>query len=134
VTIGASANLCGSFSVVGLDPSLWMIAAIEGAAQTVSATGILQPVVFQVTDGSGNPVIGAPVTIYQTVSGYQTCPAAGRCPATPVYSTSQATASSDSNGLIAATIQQIAGSPEMTTIAASTGTQGFASLVVQKTP
>ncbi len=133
-TIGASVSLCGNFTAVGIDPSLWTVVAIEGVAQTVSATSILQPVVFQVTDGSGNPVIGAPVTIYQTVSGYQVCPAAGRCPVAPVYSTSQTTANSDSNGLIVATVQQIYGSPQTTTLAASTGTQGFVSVTLQKTP
>ena len=133
-TIGASANLCGNFTVMAVDPSLWTVTAIEGTTQTVSATGILQPVVFQITDGSGNPVIGAPVTIYQTVSGYQVCPATGRCPVAPVYSTSQSSATSDANGLVVATVQQISGTAQTTTIAASTGTQGFASVVVQKTP
>jgi len=133
-TIGASANLCGNFTVVAVDPSLWTVTAIEGTTQTVSATGVLQPVVFQITDGSGNPIIGAPVTIYQMVSGYQVCPAAGRCPVAPVYSTSQATASSDSNGLVVATVQQLANSPQTTMIAASTGTQGFVSVTVHKTP
>lgn len=132
--IGASANLCGSFAVTGVDPSMWAVRSIEGGTQTVSATGILQPVVFQVTDGSGNPVIGAPVTVYQTISGYQVCPDKGRCPVAPVYSTSQATATSDSNGLIVITVQQISGSPQTAVIAASTGTQGFASVMLQKTP
>jgi hypothetical protein len=133
-TIAASANLCGSFTVMAVDPSRWTVTAIQGAAQKVSATSILQPVVFQVTDGSGNPVIGAPVTIYQMVSGYQVCPAEGRCPVAPVYSTSQTTTNSDSNGLIVGTVQQISGSPQTTTLAASTGTQGFVSVTLQKTP
>jgi hypothetical protein len=132
--IGASTSLCGSFTAFGVDPSVWTLTAIEGTVQTVSATGILQPVVFQVTDGSGDPVIGAPVTIYQTVSGYQVCPATGRCPIAPVFSTSQTTANSDANGLIVATVQQISGSPQTTTLAASTGTQGFVSVALQKTP
>jgi hypothetical protein len=133
-TIGGQPDLCASFTATGVDPSLWTVAAIEGAAQTVTSTGVLQPVVFQVTDGSGDPVVGAPVTVYQTVSGYQVCPATGRCPAAPVYATSQATAVSDGDGLVVATVQQVASSAETTTIAASTGTQGFVTVLLQKTP
>lgn len=133
-TIGVQANLCGSFTATGVDSSLWRVTAIEGAAQTVTSAGIIQPVVFQVTDGSGNPVIGAPVTIYQAISGYEVCPAKGPCPRSPVYATLQSSAVSDGHGLAVVTVQQIASSAETTTIAAAAGTQGFVSIALQKTP
>lgn len=132
--IGTQASVCGRFAATGVDPALWWVNAIEGAAQTVTAAGILQPVVFQVTDDSGDPVIGVPVTLYQAVSGYQDCPEKGRCPAAPVYSTSQTSATSDANGLVVTTVQQIPSSAETTAIAASSGVSGFASIVLQKTP
>jgi hypothetical protein len=133
-TIGSQTNLCGSFVATGVDPALWKVTAIEGTQQIVTSLGILQPLVFQVTDGSGNPVIGAPVTIFQTISGYQVCPDTRRCPVAPVFSNSQSSAVSDANGLAVVIVQQIASAAETTTIAVASGTQGFASAVLQKIP
>jgi hypothetical protein len=130
----AFANVCGSFTVSGVDPSQWVLTAVEGQVQSIEATGILQPVAIQVTDGAGHPVIGAPVTVYQTVSGFQVCPAEGRCPVAPVYETSQASAVSDKNGLIVVVPKQLTGMAETTTIAAAAGTQGFLSMTLQKQP
>ena len=132
--IGASPALCGSFAAVGVDPSLWTLTAIEGGAQSVAATSILQPVVFQVTDGKGDPVIGVPATIYQAVSAYQVCPAHGACPIAETYQTAQSTGVSDSNGLIVVAAQQLAGTPQTTTMAVTAGTQGFISISLEKTP
>lgn len=133
-SFGGQANLCGSFATVGVDPSKWTLTALAGPGQSVPSIGILQPVTFQVTDGSGNPVIGAPVTIYQTVTGYQVCPAEGACPIAPVYAASQNLTVSDQHGLVVVTPQQMASSAEVTTIAASTGTQAFVSIALQKLP
>jgi hypothetical protein len=130
----AFANICGSFTVFGVDPSLWVLTAVEGQAQAIPSTGILQPVVIQVTDGAGHPVVGAPLTLYQTVSGWVDCPAQGRCPVAPVYQASQASAVSDTNGLVVVTPQQLTGTPQVTTIAAAAGTQGFVSVPLQKHP
>ncbi len=120
--------------MTGVDPSQWAVSAIAGQGQSVPLEGILQPVVFQVTDGAGDPVIGAPVTIYQVVTGWQVCPSQGPCPAAPVYARSQSPAVSDANGLVVVTPQQLTGSAGITTIAAATGTQGFISIPLRKQP
>jgi hypothetical protein len=126
--------ICGQFTAIGVDPSLWSITAIEGAGQSVASTSILQPVVFQVTDGAGDPVIGVPVTVYQTVTGWEVCPATGACPIAATYETAQSSGISDGNGLVAVTPSQIPGTPEITKIAVSAGTQGFASVSLSKMP
>lgn len=125
---------CGSFSVNAVDPSQWTLTVLNGASQSIAATSILQPVAIQVTDGSGNAVIGAPVDMYQAITGFQVCPADGRCPTAPVYSMSHTSAVSDGNGLIIVSPIQLTGSAEVTTIAAATGTQGFLSVSLQKVP
>lgn len=126
--------MCGNFTAIGVDPSLWTLTAIEGAAQSVASSSILQPVVFQVTDGAGDPVIGVPVTVYQTVTGWVVCPATGACPIAATYETTQSTGVSDENGLVLVTPSQIAGTPEITKIAVSAGTRGFAAVSLGKTP
>lgn len=130
----AGTPLCGRFTAIGVDPALWTLAALEGTTQSVPSTSILQPVVFQVTDGSGHPVIGVPVGMYQTVSAYRICPPQGACPIAETYQAAQSAAVSDANGLIAVTPLQIYGTPQTTSIALSTGTRGFISVSLQKTP
>lgn len=131
---GLTAPTCGQFMAVGVDPSLWTLTALEGTEQSVAATSILQPVAFQVVDGTGNPVIGAPVNIYQTVSSWQVCPPQGACPIAATYETAQSAAVSDGNGLIVVPPEQIPGTPGITKIAVSAGTQAFMSVELQKTP
>jgi hypothetical protein len=131
---GAAVPVCGQFAAVGVDASLWTLTAIEGGTQSVASTSTLQPVVFQVTDGVGDPVIGVPVTVYQTVTGWEVCSATGVCPIVATYETGQSAAVSDANGVVVVTPMQIPGTPEITKIAVSAGTQGFVSVAVQKTP
>ncbi len=126
--------VCAGFTAIGVDPSLWTPAAIEGASQSVASSSNLQPVVFQVTDGSGDPVVGAPIAVFQTVTSWVVCPSTGRCPAAETYQTGQTSAVSDGNGLVVVTPLQLTGMPEVTTIAVATGTQGFVSVALQKTP
>jgi hypothetical protein len=88
-----------------------------------------------VTDLSGNPVVGAPVAVHQTVTAAaMQCPARGRCPVVPLLASSLTTAVSDATGLLSVLPMQIAGIPEVTNIAVATGTQGFASLSLQQGP
>jgi len=126
--------ICADFNAIGVDPSLWTPVAIQGGTQSVGSGSNLQPVVFQITDGSGDPVIGAPVAFFQTVTSWVVCPGTGRCPTAETYQTGQTSAVSDRNGLVVVTPLQLAGTPEVTTIAVSTGTQGFVSVALQKTP
>ncbi len=71
---------------------------------------LLAPVVFLVTDTASHPVAGAVVQIFQTVSAWQAaCPDKGRCPIAPVYGSSVSPVTSEENGLVTVTPQQIAG-------------------------
>jgi hypothetical protein len=116
-------------------PSAWRLAVIDGAGQTVPVAGTFAPVVLIVTDGSGDPVAGAPVAVYQTVNAAQMlCPARGRCPLAPLLGSSKTAAVSDANGLVSVVPMQLAGVAEGTNVAVATGRQGFASLSLQQGP
>jgi hypothetical protein len=111
------------------------LVVVSGANQIVGAGSTLVPVVLQVTDTVSHPVAGAVVRIYQTVNAWEAaCPATGRCPIAPVNASSAASNTSDANGMITVTPQQIAGAAGVTNIAAATGTQGFVSLALQEQP
>jgi hypothetical protein len=125
--------VCAGFTGVGVDPAAWLPGVMLGGSQVVAAGEVLLPVVLEVTDGAGHAVVGASVQISQTVEGYQDCPAQGRCPTAPVYSTTSSTVVSDINGLVVVAPAQVGGA-EITRIAVATGTQGFLTLALTKTP
>lgn len=128
-------SVCANFAAIGVDPSAWRLAMVSGAGQAVPVTGTFAAVVVEVTDVSGDPVAGAPVTIYQTVDAAEMpCPARGPCPIAPVLAESSSTATSDGNGLVSVTPMQVAGVGEVTNIAVAAGTQGFVSLAIDQGP
>jgi len=128
-------NLCASFATVGVDASAWRLAVVSGAGQAISDFATFAPVVVRVTDGSGDPVAGAAVSIYQTVNAAEmACPARGPCPIAPVLAASTASAVSDGNGLISVVPMQVAGVGEVTNVAVTAGTQGFVSLALTQGP
>jgi hypothetical protein len=128
-------SVCASFAAVGVDASLWRLAVVSGAGQSIGTSGSFAPLVLIVTDGNGDPVTGAPVAIYQTMDAAEMpCPLRGRCPVAPVLGGSNAVAVSDANGLVAVTPMQVAGAAEVTNVAIATGTQGFVSLAVDQGP
>jgi hypothetical protein len=135
----AWATICANFAAVGDDPSMWRLAVLSGAGQSVSAAGLpaagFAPVVVMVTDGNGNPVAGAPVAVHQTVDAAgMPCPARGACPIAPVLASSSTLAISDANGLVSVAPMQVAGVAEVTNIAVATGPQGFVSLSIEQGP
>ena len=137
--VWTSPAVCANFTAVGVDPSAWRLAVIGGAGQAVSfagpVAGTFAPVVLLVTDGSGDPVAGAPVAVYQTVdAAAMPCPARGSCPVAPVLASSVASAVSDANGLVRVGPMQLAGVAEVTNVAVAAGTQGFVSLSLQQGP
>jgi hypothetical protein len=128
-------TLCANFAALAVAPSAWRLAVISGAGQSVAVSGTFAPMVLIVTDGSGDPVAGAPVAVYQTVNpAAMPCPARGRCPVAPLLASSVVPAVSDANGLVSVVPMQLAGRAEATNIAVATGTQGFASLSLQQGP
>jgi hypothetical protein len=128
-------SVCATFITQGVDPAELRLIAVSGANQTVSASGVLSPVVVLVTDASSHPVAGAAVQVFQTVDAWQlSCPDRGRCPIPPVLVSTQYSLISDANGLLTITPQQLPGVAGTTNLAAATGTQGFLSLTLEKQP
>jgi hypothetical protein len=133
-TACAWANICASLLVQGVGPADFVVVLAAGAGQTVPATQNLAPISIEIVDGAGDPIAGAAVQVHQTVSQWTApCPAVGRCPVAPVYGTSNATSTSDSNGMVSLVPLEIAG-PEVTDLVVTSGTQGFVSLTLQKHP
>jgi hypothetical protein len=108
---------------------------VSGTSQTITVNGTFTPVVLRVSDSSSDPVAGAVVQIYQTVDAWQIpCPDRGRCPIPPVLASSQFSVTSDANGLVSISPQELAGVAETTNVAAATGIHGFLSLTFEKQP
>jgi hypothetical protein len=126
--------ICGSFAAQGVDPSEFAVTIVGGSGQSVAATVALLPMAFAVTDGAGNPVAGATVTVHQTLNQWTAaCSGEGRCPIAPVYQTAVTSAVTDGNGLVTVAPLQMAGA-EVTDVVVTSGTQGFVSLSMQKHP
>jgi hypothetical protein len=129
-------SACATFTAKGVNPADLRLVAVSGAGQIVSASGALTPVVLRVTDSASDPVAGAVVQVYQTVGAWQLppCPDRGRCPVPPTLASSQFSVTSDANGLLTISPQQLSGVAETTNLAAATGTQGFLTLTLEKQP
>jgi hypothetical protein len=112
-----------------------MVSATSGAGQSVANDTSLGPVTLLVTDGAGHALPGATVNVDQQSYAWEgPCPSAGPCPAAPVLATAQTVEVSDANGLVQVTPLQVANVPQVVKIAASTGTQGFATVALSVTP
>jgi hypothetical protein len=125
VTGCAWGSVCATWTVYGVDPSLWQIAITSGAAQTIASGQTLSPINLLVTDNAGHPLPGATVNLYQTAYAWQGPCTTTRCPAAPVLAASHSSAVSDGNGMVALPPLQLANTAQTVAIAASTGTDGF---------
>jgi hypothetical protein len=124
-------TVCGSWTLYGVDASMWSVTAVSGAGQSVAVGAPLGAVGVMVTDGQGHPVQGASLTVHQTVYAWEgPCPAAGACAAAPVLETAVSTAISDANGMAEVTPLEVAGQPQVVKIAIASGTQGFAAVAL----
>jgi hypothetical protein len=127
--------VCAGFAAVGVDPAAWRVVVVSGAGQSVASGTAFAPVVLRVTDASGDPVAGAEVELHQAVEAAEMpCPARGRCPVAPLLAVGTSAVVSDANGLVSLTPLQLAGTGEVTQVAAAAGTQGFASLAIVQQP
>jgi hypothetical protein len=126
---------CATWTLYGVTSSQWVVAVVQGAGQSLAAGQAFAPVTFLVTDGARHALLGAPVTVYQTVDGWEgACPAQGRCPAAPVLTSSQASFTTGADGLVVASPVQVPGLPQVVNLAATTGTHGFATLSITESP
>jgi hypothetical protein len=128
-------TVCTTWTVYGVDASLWTLTVASGGGQSVTNPGMLGAVMLSVTDGTGHSVQGVPVNVFQTAYAWEgTCASQGRCPAAPVLGSSQMAMTSDANGMVQVLPSQQIGVPQVLKIAASAGTQGFVSTAVTVTP
>lgn len=128
-------TVCAAMRVYAIDPASWRVRIESGAGQSVSAAKTLGPVVVQVTDAAGHPIESAPVTVAQTSDAWQgACPATGRCPSSPVLTSSRKTYVTDTNGRFSITPLELAGVASTINITIIAGTNGFVSLSLLKTP
>ena len=128
-------GVCAALTVRGVGLDALRIEVVSGGAQTVGSGDTLQQLQLRVTDGAGHPVAGAGVTVHQSVSEWQqACPDQGRCPLAAVYETAVSTLTSDVDGILSFLPLQIAGTPEVTQVAAAVGTQGFVTVALEKQP
>ena len=128
-------SICTTFTVTAIDAGQWQLEILSGAGQSPNASATLAPVVLRVHDPAGHAIAAAVVTIHQTVEPWTLpCPDQGRCPIAPTYNSSTTTLTSALDGTFTITPLELANQPEVTHIAASTGTQGFLSLTLQKQP
>jgi len=127
--------VCATWSLVSVDGSQWVLGVANGAGQSVSASGTLGPVTLRVTDGAGHALLGAPVTVSQTVYAWEgACPVQGRCASAPVLASSRGVWVSDASGLVSVTPLQVSGVAETVGIVGAAGLSGFVSLTLVKTP
>jgi hypothetical protein len=95
----------------------------------------LGPVTLLVTDLAGHALPGATVTVDQKSYAWESpCASDGPCPSAPVLATAQTVEVSDGNGLVQVSPLQVADVAQVVKIAASTGTQGFATAALSVTP
>jgi hypothetical protein len=134
-TACAWATVCAGFEAHGVASDQWTLEIVSGAGQSVAAGATLAPGVLRVVDLAGHTIAGAPVQIRQTVEPWTLpCPAQGRCPIAPIYSSSTSTLTSGLDGTVSVTPLDLAGQPVISHIAAITGTQGFVTLALQRQP
>ncbi|MBN9614543.1 MAG: hypothetical protein BGO25_00830 [Acidobacteriales bacterium 59-55] len=128
-------TVCASFAAEGVGSAGWRLEIVNGAGQSVAATGTLAPVTLRVIDIAGHFVAGVPVQIHQTVDAWQMpCPDRGRCPVPPNDDLQTSSALSDTNGLVTFAPLQAPDTAEVTDIVAVAGEYGFVSLSLQKQP
>ena len=126
--------VCASFSGSGVAQASLEPVLVSGGAQAVSAGAAYAPVRVMVTDGNGHAVAGAAISVYQTVTALDgSCPVRGRCPAAPVLGSNVVVTVSGMDGMVWVTPLTGAGATQ-TEIAASVGTQGFLTTVLESQP
>ena len=129
-------SVCAPVAVHGVGASDFRLTILTGAAQSVSIFGNLSAVVLRVEDTYGDAVAGATVNIDQTITTWQAaCPETGRCPEAAILASNSSSMRSDEDGLITiAPAQMQSGVPAVTRIAVIAGSQGFATLSLEKHP
>jgi hypothetical protein len=131
----AWSGICGMSTVEGVGRERWQLSVVSGAAQMVSSGVALSPVVVRVVDAAGHAIVGAPVEIHQTLEPVTpSCADTGRCPIAPVYNSSVVTMTSGIDGSVTVMPLDMADAAVVCRMAIATGTEGFASLALERQP
>ena len=132
-TACAWGGVCGEIAAEGVSAAQWQVAVVSGASQ--SGDSLLQPVSLRVTDGVGHPVLGVPVTVYQTVvAGQQACDGTGRCTEGEVLGSASAGLLTDAAGTVSVQPMVAGSGPSVTKLTAVAGTQGTVTVSVTREP
>ncbi len=140
-TACAWGGVCGEVAAEGVSAAAWQMEVVSGAGQTGAVAGVpngvsaangpVSPVVVRVTDGLGHPVLGVPVTVYQTVvAAQQACDAVGRCTGGEVLGSGSAGLITDAAGMISVQPMVVGNGPSVTKLTAVAGTQGMVTVAV----
>ncbi len=125
-------TVCTTFTAIGVSSTQFQPTITVGASQSGTT---LTPVTATITDYAGHPIVGAPVSVYQTVTAYPgPCPAQGRCPAAPVLVALVTVANSDADGHVTFLPLTVDGLPTETEIALASGTNGFTTTTLLRQP
>ena len=128
-------SVCAEFMVTAVSADVWQVTVVSGGNQAASGGAPLNPVVVKVTDAAGNGLVGAMVTLGQTVRAFEaSCPAEGRCPAGAVLAAGSSSGVSDANGQLSVMPMALPGVATTTSLAFAAGLRGFATAVVSSTP
>lgn len=128
-------SVCTSLYAHGVAEDQWRLVSISGTTQAILASGTFAPLRVRVTDTSAHSVQGAPIIVYQTVTGWQTlCSGGGRCATPPVYGATQQALSSDADGMITILPLEYANTAGITKIAISAGNQATLTFTFEKHP
>ncbi len=134
-TACAWTSVCVPFYGVGVAAGDLRVILVSGGGQVLSGGEAALPIVVQVVDGAGHPVVAAAVNVYQTVTAWPgDCPTSGRCPAAPVLLSRVTEVVSSMDGTAVLTPLSVDGTATQTEVAISAGTQGFATTTVIREP
>ncbi len=136
-TACAWTSVCVPFYGVGIAAGDLRLVLVSGGGQVLSGGAAASPIVVEVVDLAGHPVVAAAVNVYQTVTAWPgDCPTSGRCPAAPVLLSrvTEVDSGADGTAVITPLINSSSGSATQTEVAISVGTQGFATTTVIHEP
>jgi hypothetical protein len=126
---------CVTFSAFGARPEYATLQAVSGAAQSLPVSGTASQVVLRVLDTSGNPMAGAPVTLYQALYAWApACSTHGRCAQAELLATQSATATSALDGSVTFSPASLANVATNLTGVAVTGQDATVSIAIERHP
>ncbi len=132
---GLDLSACATFNVIGIHPEVEALLPVSGVSQELFAGQSTAAVVFRVVNAIGDPVIGAVVSIYETLRQWTpACEPHVTCPAAPVLASTVVQRTSDGQGLVV--LQPLARTdvPTQLTGIAIAGTAGTASFSIDQHP